>query len=100
MVADSRKVSTLLLMGPLSTPYGGVGVVARGRLAGCPLISASSQEGRWGEGVVAGAQLGNMTRPDEGLHCTVLYFKINCSQQSSKSVVETSGDCMQFANGW
>ncbi len=55
VVSDPRQVTPLLL-GPLSIPYGGVGVVAGGRLASWP-SSHPLQKGEWGEGVVARAQL-------------------------------------------
>ncbi len=65
VVADPRQVSMLWLMGPLSTPYGGVGVVAGGRLAGWLAVPSSPPftGGGVGEGVVAGVQLGNTARP-------------------------------------
>ncbi len=63
-VADPRQVLALLLA-PLSTPYGGGGV-----LAGWPAAPSSqlfTQEGEWGDGVVVGAQLDRTSTPDGGL---------------------------------
>jgi hypothetical protein len=47
---DPRQVTPLLLMGPLSTAHGGVGVVAGGRLASWPLISTLAGGGVRGRG--------------------------------------------------
>ncbi len=49
VVSDPRQVTPLLL-GPFSTPYGGVGVVTGGRLASWPLISPLAEGGVGGRG--------------------------------------------------
>ncbi len=56
VLLDPRQ-STLLLLGPFSTPYGEWGWW---QVAGWPADPSSHplQKGEWGEGVVAGAQMG------------------------------------------
>jgi hypothetical protein len=76
VVADPRQVLVPLLA-PLSTPYGGGGVVA-GWLA-TPSSGPFTQEREWGEELVVGAQLDRTFTPDRGLHYTERgYTTLSC----------------------
>jgi hypothetical protein len=86
VVADPRQLYLLLLLASFSTPYEEVGSGDRCLVSQLLLYINPScyrqQEGEWGEGAVAGAQLGNTSTPDGGLKCT--YGGLKCTGRELK----------------